>query len=224
MRLEETLLSAPMLGAAATLVLGVFTLGACGESEPDRMTRGGGTGGMAGQGSAPAAGGLGGATGGIFSAGSGGSTAGVGGFGGAGGAAGQMANCLPPCLWALFGNCRPEQSCSAQHEAGTNDYLECEAATGYEFESHVDHDGSHPDPDMIVKIHGELCYTASHEGSTWTYRDPAGTTVATATIGPDGTTGTCPLLDDPGSVPAVYRVDTSDPRCARIECSPGVCP
>src|SRR5215216_2209022 len=135
MRLEETLRSAPKLGAVATLVLAVFTLGACGESEPDRTTSGGGTGGTAGRVSAAVAGGLGGASGGISSAGNGGSTAGEGGVGAAGGAAGQVANCLPPCLWALFANCRPEQSCTAQHEAGTDDYLECEATSGYHFES-----------------------------------------------------------------------------------------
>lgn len=225
MGIEETWVSAPKFSAVATLVLGVFTLGACGESESNR-TNGGGASGTAGGGSTAVAGGVGGATGGMLSAGSGGSAAGAGGVavGGGGGTAGQMADCLPPCLWSLFASCRPEQSCSEEHEAGTSDYLECEAATGYRFESHVDNDGSHPDPDMIVKIHGALCYTASHVGSTWTYSDPSGTTVATATYGTDGISGTCPRLDEPGSPPIVYRLDLSDPRCAPIDCTPGVCP
>jgi hypothetical protein len=135
-----------------------------------------------------------------------------------------MPDCLSPCLWALFGSCRPKQSCTTEHEDGTDDYLECEAATGYRFESHVDHDSSHPDPDMIVHFNGALCYTASHVDSTWTYSDPSGTVVATVTNGTDGTTSTCPVLDGTAGEPTAYRIDLADPRCARIQCTPGTCP
>lgn len=227
MWMGEASLSAPKFCAIAMLGLSVIALGACGEAEQDGTSGGGGTGeisGTAGRDSSAGAAGVGDAGG--RGGGAGSSGAGVAGVpgAGAGGTAGQMPDCLPPCLWALFAGCRPKQSCTAEHEVGTNDYLECEAATGYRFESHVDRDGSHPDPDMIVQFNGALCYTANHVGSTWTYSDPSGTVVATVTAGVDGATGTCPVLDGTAGAPTAYRVDTSDPRCASIECTPGTCP
>jgi len=227
MWMEETSLSAPKFCALTMLGLSLFALGACGEAEPHDMTNGGGPGemsGTAGQEATAGAAGVGGAAGRAGGAGS--SGAGVAGApgAGAGGSAGQTPDCLPPCLWTLFSSCRPKQSCTEEHQAGTSDYVECEAATGYRFESHVDRDGSHPDPDMIVQFNGALCYTANHVGSTWTYSDPSGTVVATVTAGADGATGTCPALDGSAGAPTAYRVDTADPRCASIECTPGTCP
>jgi hypothetical protein len=195
----------------------------------------GGTGDVAGSGDVGAAGGV-DATGGVGAtagvgarAGSSGTTGAgaagaAGGGSGEGGAAGGVPDCLSPCLWDLFKECRPKDSCIVQHAAGTSAYVQCEADSGYRLESHLDYDGTHPDPDMIVTINGVLCYTANQTNDTYTYKDRSGTVVATATVGENGTTGTCPLLDEPGGDPVVYNVDTTDPRCAPIECTSGTCP
>ena len=103
-------------------------------------------------------------------------------------------------------------------------YVECEAATGYRFDATLDTSDGHADPDMVVSKNGRLCYTANYVAPTWTYADPSGAVVATATTGTETTTGTCPALDGPGAAPETYRIDTRDPRCALIDCTPGSCP
>jgi hypothetical protein len=180
-------------------------------------TGGANAGGSAGNAGASASGGSGGAGSSGAGAGSSAGTSGSAGRGGAGGAA----DCLSPCLRELFDTCRAQTSCVRQMFPPTLREVECEVATGYRSEVNID--AAPGEPELVVTLDGQPCYTAFFEAQTWTYRGPDNSVLATATVDPAGNHGRCPELET-GGVEVKYPIDTSDPRCAPVSCTPGVCP
>jgi hypothetical protein len=194
--------TAPSAGLGGSTAGAAGAAGAGGTGNAGNFGGGGGTGGSAG------------------SAGKGGS-AGNSGDAGHGGSAGGAQDCLSPCLRELFATCRAQTSCVAQTFENSLRQIQCEVATGYR--SVVDVDAPAPEPQLVVTLNGQPCYTAFLEDQTWTYHAPDDSVVGTATLDPAGNHGRCPKLET-GGVEVEYAINTSDPRCAPVTCTPGTCP
>jgi len=111
--------------------------------------------------------------------------------------------CKPPCLLHLVNGCLPAGGCTRQGNAYCygNGVKQVNAVGG----------------SQQTSKNGVLCYTLASSGDlSYTYSDPAGATLGTATIGSDGSeTITCP-----GGAPVTISASCPSPAA---DCMDGTC-
>lgn len=166
---------------------------------------------------------------GMGGAGTGGGGAGTGGAGTGGGGAGTGGGAAPSCLRDLFAACATDGACVFQlGDAGASSRQVCYASGVKARTTGASCSSTPPDSSMttVTKPDGSLCYTVETqliyghacEGGASTWKDAAGTVVATAAISSGlGNTSSVTVTCSSGGAPTAYVA-------AGQACTPDVCP